>query len=199
MQTQAISGSRAEAIQRIRVAQRLIKQDRASGIAALDEVFCAGTVPDPPLDGRYAGELVALNIAPGLTQLSELVAAIWMPWQGKTFDAARSCGDNIFQRNSLPLARVMAPLYRGFVGDSPTTYRAFAFRTYMAPGKVDSDRQVLKIDYDLAGNPRLTVRRVLDELVQVADALYLGKAHFKWWWGTWHLVAYFSLLGQHKP
>ncbi len=127
-----------------------------------------------------------------------MVAAIWMPWQGKTFDAAHSRGDNIFQRNSLPLARVITPFYRGFIDDGPTTYRAFTFRTYVAPGKTDSAQQVLKIDYDLASNPRLTIRRVLDELVQLADALYLGKAHFKWWWGRWQLVAYFTLSQQNK-
>ncbi|MBE7551001.1 MAG: hypothetical protein HS126_08000 [Anaerolineales bacterium] len=61
------------------------------------------------------------------------------------------------------------------------------------PGLADPDRQVLKIDYDLLGNPRLSIRRILDELVQVENDFYLGKAHLKWWWGTWQLVAYFSL------
>ena len=36
---------------------------------------------------------------------------------------------------------------------------------------------------------------VLDELVQVSDAFYLGKAHVKWWWGKWQTVAYFTLAG----
>jgi hypothetical protein len=52
---------------------------------------------------------------------------------------------------------------------------------------------VLKIDYDLPENPALSIRRILDELVQVADGVYLGKAHVKWWWGAWQPVAYFSL------
>ena len=85
------------------------------------------------------------------------------------------------------------PGYRGFVPDGPDTYRAFAFRTYVGPGKLDRDWQVLKIDYDLPENPRWTICRVLDEVVQVGDGRYLGKAHFHWWWGTWQLVAYFSL------
>jgi hypothetical protein len=55
---------------------------------------------------------------------------------------------------------------------------------------------VLKIDYDLAENPGLSIRRVLDELVQVDDGFYLGKAHLKWWWGRWQLVAYFTLVGN---
>jgi hypothetical protein len=37
------------------------------------------------------------------------------------------------------------------------------------------------------------VRRVMDELVQISDDTYIGKAHLKWWWGQWQLVAYFAL------
>ena len=57
----------------------------------------------------------------------------------------------------------------------------------------DSDREVLKLDYDLPKNPAFPIRRVLDELVELSDRLYLGKAHMKWWWGRWQTVAYFSL------
>ena len=183
----------AAALDSLRLAQRLVKHDRARGLARLNKLFRAGTVPDPPPDGRFAGEFVALNLAPGLTNLSEAIASICLPWRGKTFDAARSRGDNILTRDSLVPARLVWPLYRGFVEEGPETYRAFAFRTYVAPGRVDPDRLVLKIDYDLPANPRFSVRRVLDELVQVADGLYLGKAHFHWWWGSWQLVAYFTL------
>jgi hypothetical protein len=145
------------------------------------------------LNGRYAGELVMLDIAPGLTQLVSAIVSAWLPWKGKTFDASPSKGANIFTRDSRLLAHVYWPLYRGYVDDGPETYRAFAFRTYLAPGLADPDRQVLKIDYDLPENPALSIRRVLDELVQVADGVYLGRAHVKWWWGAWQPVAYFSL------
>jgi hypothetical protein len=178
---------------KIEAAQAVLKQDRRRGLAILNDLFRAGTPPDPPLDGRYAGSLVVLNIAPGLTQLVELVVNAWLPWRGKTFNVAGASGDNTFTRDSLALAHIYWPFYHGYVGDSPQTYRAFAFRTTMAPGLADPDRQVLKIDYDLPGNPRLSIRRILDELVQVEDGLYLGKAHLKWWWGAWQLVAYFSL------
>jgi hypothetical protein len=117
-----------------------------------------------------------------------------MPWKGKTFDASSSRGDNIFTRGSLRTARLFNPTYRGFRGDGPETYLAFAFRTYVAPGLEDADRKVLKIDYDLPENPKLTVRRVLDELVQVGNGTYLGKAHVKWWWGRWQPVAFFALF-----
>ncbi len=185
--------SRTASIEHVRAAQALHQQDRKRGWVALNDLFRAGTPPDPLLDGRYAGELLAVSIAPGLTQFVEWNAARWMPWKGKTFHAARARGDNIFTRDSLFAVRVYWPLYRGAIDDGPNTYRAFRFRTCLAPGRADPDRQVLKIDYNLSGNPRLSIRRVLDELVQIADGLYLGRAHLKWWWGRWQTVAFFTL------
>jgi hypothetical protein len=177
----------------LQAAQELLKHDRRSGLARLNELFRAGTPPSEPLNGRYAGALVALDLAPGLTAIVARIVAAWMPWKGKTFDAAASCGDNIFTRDSFALTHIFWPFYRGYVADGPATYRAFTFHTYSAPGRTDPDRQVLKIDYDIPGNPRLSIRHVLDELVQIDDRLYLGKAHMKWWWGRWQLVAYFAL------
>lgn len=173
--------------------QALAKRDRARALSTLNDLFRAGTPPAPPLNGRCAGELVMLDLAPGLTQLVNVIVSAWLPWKSKTFDAAQSGGDNLFTRDSLLLAHIYWPFYRGYVDDSPATYRAFAFRTYLAPGLADPDCQVLKIDYDLPANPAFSIRRVLDELVQVADGVYLGKAHMRWWWGRWQLVAYFSL------
>ena len=180
----------------LRVAQALVQVDRAKGFSALNELFRAGTVPEPLLHGRYAGELIALEIAPGLTQFLHRLFHLWMPWRGKTFDASPARGDNIFTKDSYALARLFNPLYRGFVSDGPKTYRSFAFRTYKAPGLFDDDRTVLKIDYNLKENPAPTVRRVLDELVRLDDELYLGKAHIHWWWGVWQTVAYFSLIPE---
>jgi hypothetical protein len=159
---------------------------------ALDAQFRAGQ-PPAGLDGRCAGALLGLRVAPGLTQFARAVTDGWLPWQGKAFDAAAATGINIFTRDSLGLARVYWPLYRGYQDDGPDTYQAFAFRTYLAPGLFDKDRQVLKIDYDLPANPGFTIRRVLDELVQVGPGQFLGKAHLRWWWGRWQTVAFFSL------
>lgn len=173
--------------------QSFTRCDRTAAFARLNEIFRAGTPPHPLPDGGYRGELVALDLIPGLTQFGEFMSARWLPWEGKFFDAAHSRGDNIFTRNSLTLARVTAPFYRGYHDDTATTYRAFTFETRIAPGFTDPDRQVLKLDYDLPENPSLSVRRVLDEIVQVDDGYYLGKAHLHWLTGKWQLVAYFSL------
>jgi hypothetical protein len=174
-------------------AEVLLREDRARGIAALQTLFRAGIPPQPELHGRYRGKLLVLDIAPGMTGLAELLVRAWMPWRGKIFDSARARGANIFTRDSFALANVYWPLYRGYVGDGPDTYQAFQFRTWHGRGLFDADRQVLKIDYDLPPNPRRTIRRVLDELVQLSEGSYLGKAHLHWWWGSWQTVAYFTL------
>ncbi|HLO18644.1 MAG TPA: hypothetical protein VK206_27685 [Anaerolineales bacterium] len=183
----------------LRAAQELAKQRHAQGLAELNTLFRSGTIPEPTPNGRYAGELIALDIAPGFTQFFQWLLSMWMPWLGKTFNAAQESGDNIFTKDSYPLARFFNPFYRGFAADTPNTYRGFAFHTYIAPGLADPDRQVLEIDYNLKENPSLTVRRVLDELVQVDHNLYLGKAHVRWWWrpvGGWQTVAYFTLRSK---
>jgi len=183
----------------LQAAQALFGRRRAQGLAALNSLFRSGTVPEPPLNGRYVGKLVAIDIAPGLTQLFQSLLNNWLPWLGKTFNAYRQVGDNIFTQDSYLLARFFNPFYRGFVADEPRTYRGFVFHTYVAPGLAGPDRSVLKIDYNLEENPSLTVRRVLDELVQIDDNLYLGKAHVRWWWNAWQTVAYFSLVRVKPP
>jgi len=177
----------------LQAAQSTFKQDRKQGLLELNKLFRSGTVPEPSLNGRYAGELVALDIAPGLTQLFRALTNRWMPWLGKTFNAAQQSGDNVFAQDSYSLARFFNPFYRGFVTDGAGTYRCFTFHTYAGPGLADPDRAVLKIDYDLDGNPSPTIRRILDELVQLDRNLYLGKAHAHWWSGGWQTVAYFVL------
>ena len=75
----------------------------------------------------------------------------------------------------------------------PGAFRAFVFQTSVDAGMVDRDRQVFRIDYDRPDNPALSIRRIVDEIVQVGDGLYLGKIHFKWWWGVWDMIGYFAL------
>ena len=69
---------------------------------------------------------------------------------------------------------------------------AYPFRTHLGSGVIDRDRQVLKIDYNVPANPFRLIRRVLDELVEVAPGYYLGKAHLCVR-GHWRTVAYFAL------
>jgi hypothetical protein len=177
----------------IRAAEQLLRTRRKDGLAALDALFRAGTVPSPPPDGPYHGELVALDIAPIVTQLVEWLTSFMMPWKGKFLIAAESRGDNIFSAKWRTVLGLAFPFYKGNRDYGNDAFRAFIFDTSIAQGKVDTDRQVFRIDYDRPDNPAQSIRRIIDEIVEVRDGVYLGKVHFRWWWGTWQMIGYFAL------
>lgn len=171
-------------------ARALSHHDPKAAWAVLEELFATGGVALPV--GRCRGELLLLDIAPGLTELARAITGRWLPWQGKVF-AAQGSGVNVFTRDSLALAHLWWPFYRGYEPDGEDTYRAFRFRTYTAPGLMNPDQSVLKLDYHLPENPAPSIRRMLDEIVQLEPGLFLGKAHLHWWWGSWQTVAFFTL------
>jgi hypothetical protein len=177
----------------IRLAQQLMRERRRDGLAELDRLFRAGKVPDPQPDGPYRGELVAVDIAPVVTQVIEWLTSFLMPWKGKFLVAAESRGDNLFARGWRTAFALMFPFYRGNRDFGDDRFRAFVFDTSVAPGKVDPDRQVFRIDYDRPDNPALTIRRIVDEVVELREGIYLGKIHFKWWWGKWQMIGFFAL------
>ena len=185
------------AAQTIQSAQQLLNRHRACGLSALNEVFRSGRPPARPLDGPYRGKLLALSIVPLVTQFAGAMAALYMPWQGKQFDALTHSGDNLMRRDFYWTMHLIWPLYRRYLsagGDGyRDAFRAFPFMTSPGPGLADLDRQVLRLDYNLPVNPPHSVRRVLDELVQVDERVFLGKAYFQWWSGKWQLCAYFQL------
>ena len=177
----------------IRAAQQVLRTRHKDGLAALDTVFRAGTVPNPPPEGPYHGELVALDIAPVITTFVEWLTSFLMPWKGKFLIASESRGDNIFSAKWRAILGLLYPFYRGNRDYTTDSFRAFVFETSTAAGKVDTDRRVFRIDYDRPDNPALSIRRIIDEIVEVRDGVYLGKVHFKWWWGKWQMIGYFAL------
>lgn len=174
----------------LQAAKTLIPHDPKAAWAVLDELFRSGVAATPT--GRCQGELLMLDIAPWFTDFAKAVAAMWLPWKGKVF-YPQGTGENVFTRDSLALAYVWWPFYRGYQSDGANTYRAFGFHTFMAPGLMDLDQEVLKLDYNLPDNPAPSIRRILDEIVQIEPSLFLGKAHVHWWWGKWQTVAFFTL------
>lgn len=181
----------------IRAIQRRMASDRKGCLGSLDDMFRAGRPPGP-LDGRYTGELVAVSVAPGLTGLIEAIQREQRSWLGKSFAGDDARGENILSDAARPMLRVTHPFYRDLRPDTANTFRALPFRTYTAPALLDDDVTVMKIDYDLPANPRLTIRRVLDELAEIADGYYLGRAYLRWWWGRWQRVAYFTLRHESE-
>jgi hypothetical protein len=181
-------------VERITQAQRALTQDRRIGLAQMNAIFRDGRLPDEPLNGPTAGEMIAVDLLPGVTPMVRALLTSRMPWMGKTFDAEGMRGENLFYPGFVPVSRVLFPFYRGgYRREGHDRVSAIPFRTYAGTGLKDPDRKVLKIDYDLAVNPRLSLRRILDELVQVDDNYFFGKAYYRLTQTTSHVVFYFAL------
>jgi hypothetical protein len=173
-------------------AAQLVKHDRTGGLAQLNRIFAQGSRPSPALNGRYQGALLATSVNPFLDAVAGTLFGWWLPWKGKTLNAAEQTGDNMFTNDGLWLSRLVFAGYQGYIADGPGRSRALTFRTYTGEGKDDPGLQVLKLDYNLDVNPSFVVRDVLDELVQVGEGYYLGKAHLHWR-GHWRCAAFFTL------
>lgn len=165
--------------------------DRRQALSDIERFFDAGSVPEG-LDGFHRGRLVATTLGYGLDLIPETLARLWMPWKGKTFDAAAAEGRNVFSSRGRFVARLLWPRYRGIAPFKPGLDTAFRFVTSAGESAVHQGLQVLRIDYDLPNNPAWPIRRVLDELVRVDEGLYLGQALLRLG-GRWRRAAWFSL------
>jgi hypothetical protein len=156
-------------------------------------LFARASAPDPPLDGRYRGALLALTLAPGVDGLVGSALERTRPWLGKRFDAAAARGENVLSRSLFTAGRLLTPRrYRAWWPEGGEAFRAIPFATSIGPSALDPAVSVLRIDYDLEPNhPRL--RRILDELVELEPGLYLGQA--LWRRAGVRRLAWFSLDG----
>lgn len=169
--------------------------DRSGAIHSLNRLFNDGRLPSRQLDGRYDGIFVATTLAPGADRWLSAWTALWMPWHGKVFYPASQTGENMFDRSAIPMMRPFMPNYHGFKPESDDRMLAFSFNTWTGTGILDQGLRVLKIDYDIPDSPR-TIRRVLDEVVELVDGAYLGKAHMRAVSGHWVTAAYFALFAS---
>jgi hypothetical protein len=165
--------------------------NRAEVLHGLDRLFRMGTAPDPVPDGFLPGRLLGTSIWGPFDGLVARLASVYMPWQGKTLSASSSTGVNQFARNGRVPLKILFPKYTP-EQEGPDGIKAFPFRTRVAPGALDPDLQVLKIDYDFEANPGFIIRRILDELVQIQPGLYLGKVLFRVG-RRFHPIGFFSL------
>lgn len=133
-------------------------------VRELGELYRAGAVPYSleVLDGKLRGRVLSM-VGPGgrppLLDLARTIAAAnWFPWAGKTFDAASPVEGTGINRIRLP-------------GGVRTW---FPFETKMGRSAIDDEPCIL-LDYDRDDNPWV-VRKIRDELRQVAPKLFLGPA-----------------------
>ncbi len=192
---QGLSKANAELARRavwnqIRLAGARAARRPAESRQTLDRIFRLGTPPNPALDGPTRGIMVAPTLRRPLDLGLRAAASAWLPWTGKRFDAEAQAGDNLLVGGARWPARVLWPSYlpeRVGVG-----LAAFRFRTYVGAGEIDPETETLKIDYDAEENPRLLIRGLLDELVQVVRGAYLGKVLLRRG-SEWRPIGYFAL------
>jgi hypothetical protein len=167
------------------------KTMRAQAIAELDELFRSGTAPDPRPEGMVPGRLITMSVTRPTDALVKGIGQLYMPWLGKSFDPANERGINVLVPSARGPMKVLWPKYTP-ERELVDRIECFPFTTRVDPGAIDPDVNVLKIDYDHDANPDFLIRRILDELVQIDEGLYLGKILFRRKSG-WKPIGFFSL------
>ena len=128
--------------------------------------FLHGKLPNPKPDGFYRGNI-----------------GFEVSWIGKKFDGEHETGINLFENKK---ARHNSAPGFGIV------HEKYPFATSVGRGLFDEKLFVLKIDYNVKGNP-FWIRCILDEIVEIAPNKYLGKMHLRIIPGFPFSVLYFEL------
>ena len=167
------------------------RSDRDGAEAELDELFALGRAPKG-LDGATEGILVAPLIQPLVDRVAGAITSLWMPWQGKSFDAAAGKGINRLTGETRWIAKLLWPLY-GTKEGAEGERLAFDFETRIEPGMLDPDTEVLVIDYaPVDDNPRLIIKSIRDELVEIVPGANLGKILYRQG-GGYSNIGFFAL------
>lgn len=131
----------------------------------LDTLYRSAPAPRTltELNGQPKGRMLAL-VAPldrgaSFGLIERFASSRAFPWDGKSFDAKEGAAKGSGINRALLLGDV------------------FQFDTFMAPSVVDG-KPALILDYDKPSNPGF-IRKIHDELRQVAHGLYLGPAMWK--------------------
>lgn len=157
----------------------------------LNELFALGKVPRG-LDGPTDGILVVPLIQGALDRTLTLITRGWMPWTGKRFDTTANRGDNRLVGSARWAAKLIWPLYGTKPAEGGRT--AFDFETRVEPGKHDPDTKVLVIDYaPVEENPRLLIRSIRDELVEIVPGANLGKILYRTGDDSYRNIGFFAL------
>ncbi|WP_278312612.1 hypothetical protein [Lolliginicoccus levis] len=160
-------------------------------VTTLESLFRA-SAPPRKLEGQTEGLLVMTTTMPILDRTVTAVTDLWMPWEGKRFNAEGTGANRIASRASMPL-RLLWPLYS--MTQTEDGKLAFDFTTHVEASrdKDGGEQDVLVIDYkSVETNPRLLIRSVRDELVELVPGVYLGKILFRVS-GRYHKIGYFAL------
>lgn len=154
------------------------EENRDRAITELEGLFAQGGVPDPPLGGFVPGRLLTTTIWGPADRVVRRGDDLWKPWLGKWFDPASGRGINVVDAAARIPMLLAWPSYRPRPA-GPDRLDAFGFRTRTSASETEADLKVLKLEYDVPVNPRFVIRRVVDEVVQIDDGLYLGRILYR--------------------
>lgn len=141
--------------------------------------FVEGHLPSPDPDGFYTGSAYLLGNRP-------------VPWLGKSFESEKDLGFNIFTPKGASLLKFLTPFYKLFRKNSDGNTDAYYFKTSTGRGFKDKEINTFKLDYNSRENPFL-IRIILDEIVETAPQVFLGKVHLKVFPGYYATIGYFGL------
>jgi hypothetical protein len=187
-------GAREEAWGWIEALGDRARSDRSGALAELQELFVAGQ-PATGIDGQTEGILVTWTMHPLADRVIGALTDAWMPWLGKKFDPEQERGINTLTNSARWPAKILWPLYS--TSDAPEGRSAFDFNTYVEPGKLEPQIDVLVIDYEsIPSNPNLLIRQIRDELVQIVPGANLGKMLVKIPRRAYFNALYFALKSE---
>jgi hypothetical protein len=170
---------------------RLAGRDREEASAQLAELFGCGE-PSRDIDGPTDGILVTPLIHPAVDGVARLITRLWMPWLGKSFYKADERGDNRLAGSARWPSKLIWPRYLTRPGGGGRL--AFDFETRIERGASEPAVDVLVIDYaPVERNPRLVIRSIRDELVQVVPGAHLGRILWRHADGRYTNIGYFAL------
>jgi len=185
------TGARDQAWQWFRQAGRGLRSDRRAAMSELAALFAAGR-PPAAIDGETQGALIGWAAARVPDYLLTALTDRWLPWAGKRFKAEQSTGDNVLPPNAKVASKVLWPRYQ--MRSSGERLIGFDFTTYVQRGVLDTGTDVLVIDYaSVQSNPRLLIKQIRDELVEVVPGANLGKMIYEGPGDRHTLLAYFAL------
>src|SRR5260370_31067344 len=164
--------AREQAWEWIQALGRQAASDWSGAREGLQELFACGQ-PADAVDGQTEGTLVTWTMHPIPDRLIGSITNAWMPWLGKKFFPPEKRGINTLTNSARWPAKILWPFYS--TGDASLGREAFDFNTYLEKGKLDPSVAALVIDYEsVTKNPRLLIRQIRDELVQVVPGANLG-------------------------
>jgi hypothetical protein len=170
---------------------KLAEQDRGDAAERLAELFACGQA-SAGIDGPTDGILVAPLIHPIPDRILRYLAATRMPWLGKRFNVLEARGDNLLTNGARWPIKLIWPLYSTHRGDRARV--AFDFETRVEAGGVEPSVDVLVIDYaPIDRNPRLVIRSIRDELVEIVDGAHLGRILWRQGEDRYTNIGYFAL------